>query len=77
MLRSGSADYSTPLLVIGPGTGLGVAALAPVGDDVKIIEGEGGHVSTRRVTQLKCTFFEPYSTALDMYPPRGLSVARG
>ena len=45
MLRSGTADYSTPLLVIGPGTGLGVAALAPVGDDVKIIEGEGGHVS--------------------------------
>ena len=45
ILRDGTADQTTPLLVIGPGTGLGVAALVPAGDDIQVIEGEGGHVS--------------------------------
>ncbi|NBP49231.1 MAG: hypothetical protein EBU63_07695 [Alphaproteobacteria bacterium] len=45
ILRRGKGDLSTPLLVIGPGTGLGVAALVPDGEEVQIIEGEGGHVS--------------------------------
>lgn len=45
ILRAGTADLATPLLVIGPGTGLGVAGLVPAGDDVQVIEGEGGHVS--------------------------------
>ncbi len=45
ILRDGTADQTTPLLVIGPGTGLGVAALVPAGDDIQMIEGEGGHVS--------------------------------
>jgi len=33
-----------PLLVIGPGTGLGVAALKPTSQGMMPIEGEGGHV---------------------------------
>jgi glucokinase len=45
ILRDGTADQTAPLLVIGPGTGLGVAALVPAGDDIQVIEGEGGHVS--------------------------------
>ena len=44
-LRKGKEDLATPIIVIGPGTGLGVAALVCVGSDVKVIEGEGGHVS--------------------------------
>jgi len=45
IIRAGTARPQTPLLVSGAGTGLGVAALVPVGDDVTVIEGEGGHVS--------------------------------
>jgi glucokinase len=45
LLRSGLAKPMTPLLVSGPGTGLGVAAVLPCGDWVAVIEGEGGHVS--------------------------------
>ena len=45
IIRAGTVRPQTPLLVSGPGTGLGVAALVPVGDDVTVIEGEGGHVS--------------------------------
>ena len=44
-IRHGTPRPKTPLLVSGPGTGLGVAAIMPVGDGVAVIEGEGGHVS--------------------------------
>lgn len=33
-----------PIAVLGPGTGLGVCSLVPVGAGRKVIEGEGGHV---------------------------------
>ena len=45
LIRAGVAQPQTPLLVSGPGTGLGVAALVPAGDHLTVIEGEGGHVS--------------------------------
>ena len=40
----GTEPTDAPLLVIGPGTGLGVSALVPAGDGYVPIEGEGGHV---------------------------------
>ena len=40
----GTGPVDAPLLVIGPGTGLGVSALVPAGDGYVPIEGEGGHV---------------------------------
>jgi glucokinase len=42
---SGSAVPQAPKLVLGPGTGLGVATLAPCGDGWQAIPGEGGHVT--------------------------------
>ncbi len=45
IIRHGTPRPQTPLLVSGPGTGLGVAAIMLVGDGVAVIEGEGGHVS--------------------------------
>ena len=50
-LRVGEADLTTPFIVIGPGTGLGVAALVPVNSDVRVVEGEGGHVTYAPRTQ--------------------------
>ena len=44
-LRGGEGNLGAPLLVIGPGTGLGVSALVPAGSDVRVVESEGGHVS--------------------------------
>jgi glucokinase len=44
-LRPGQAKLGAPLLVTGPGTGLGVAALVPMAGAPVVIEGEGGHVS--------------------------------
>ena len=44
-LRAGTADPSSPSLVIGPGTGLGVGAYVPAGKGAwAVISGEGGHV---------------------------------
>ena len=46
LLHAGTADVERPLLVVAPGTGLGVAALvrAP-GDRFAAVASEGGHVS--------------------------------
>jgi glucokinase len=43
-LQTGAALASAPRLVIGAGTGLGMATLLPVGDGFRIVPGEGGHV---------------------------------
>ena len=44
-ILSGEGNENAPLLVIGPGTGLGVSALIPSANGPIPIEGEGGHVS--------------------------------
>lgn len=44
VLKKGQGPLDAPLLVIGPGTGLGVAALKPTHQGMMPIEGEGGHV---------------------------------
>ena len=42
----GAPDPNGQKLILGPGTGLGVAGLAPAGEDAwKVMGGEGGHVS--------------------------------
>ena len=44
-IRPGVAEPDAPALVIGPGTGLGVAALMPLGGGSwRALPGEGGHV---------------------------------
>lgn len=45
-IGGGVADLSAPMLVLGPGTGLGVAASVPIAGGRRIeIAGEGGHVT--------------------------------
>lgn len=43
-LLEGAGPADAPLLVIGPGTGLGVSALIPADDGYIPLQGEGGHV---------------------------------
>ncbi|MFT7673854.1 MAG: glucokinase [Gammaproteobacteria bacterium] len=40
----GEPQTDSPIAVLGPGTGLGVCSLVPVGSGFRVIEGEGGHV---------------------------------
>ena len=42
---AGVPTPNAPLLIIGPGTGLGVSALLPTSAGMQPLEGEGGHVS--------------------------------
>jgi len=45
LVLDGVSHPEAPLLVIGPGTGLGVAALISIDQENYVIEGEGGHVT--------------------------------
>ena len=44
-LQSGEALTMAPRLVIGAGTGLGMAIVLPQGDQWRVLAGEGGHVA--------------------------------
>jgi len=51
MIQEGMAKPGAPILVIGPGTGLGVGGLVPYSNDEMIpIVGEGGHVTLSAIT---------------------------
>jgi glucokinase len=45
VLQTGRGDPAAARLVLGPGTGLGVAAWLPDGDGGRVIASEGGHVA--------------------------------
>jgi glucokinase len=42
-VKEGSAASEAPIAVVGPGTGMGCAALLPRGDGLAVVAGEGGH----------------------------------
>jgi glucokinase len=44
LILEGTSHADAPLLVIGPGTGLGVATLISTHNGYQVVEGEGGHV---------------------------------
>lgn len=44
-VKTGAGDERAPVLVIGPGTGLGQALIVPCGADRRIVATEGGHVA--------------------------------
>lgn len=44
-IGGGAPDPRAAAVVLGPGTGLGVSALVPAGQDWAVVEGEGGHAS--------------------------------
>lgn len=44
-IRSGTPQKDRPIIVTGPGTGLGVATLIPQNDDWIVVSGEGGYMA--------------------------------
>ena len=52
-LLDGRPDIAAPLLVIGPGTGLGGAALIPLPEGPRPIEGEGGNIRCAPQTDIQ------------------------
>jgi len=44
-IGGGAAVLAAPIAVIGPGTGLGVSGLIPVGSSYVALQGEGGHTA--------------------------------
>ena len=63
-ILDGVEDASAPLLVIGPGTGLGVSALIPVAQGPLPVEGEGGNIRFAPQTKPErdlCAFMEQHT----------------
>ena len=52
-IRAGRSDDSGPRLVLGPGTGMGMAMLIPIGDDLRVFPSEGGNVGFSPATHLE------------------------
>lgn len=52
-LLGGTPDNAAPLLVIGPGTGLGVSALIPLPEGPLPVEGEGGNIRFAPQTEIE------------------------
>ena len=54
-IGDGQAKDGAPVVVLGPGTGLGVAALVPAGEGWRVLATEGGHVSFAPNDELETT----------------------
>ncbi|MGI9260185.1 MAG: glucokinase [Gammaproteobacteria bacterium] len=51
-IGGGTAVEGAPRAVLGPGTGLGIAALIPAGDGWATVSGEGGHATIAATTDI-------------------------
>ena len=77
-LLEGKSQSDAPLLVIGPGTGLGVSALIPTASGLMPVEGEGGHVGLSPQSDAEIKLFEalaaelPFVSVEDVISGRGL-----
>ena len=58
VLHQGEAEPGAPILVIGPGTGLGVGVLIRSGNYWLPVPTEGGHVSFSPMTELEIKIFD-------------------
>jgi glucokinase len=63
-LQRGERDTDRPRLVIGAGTGLGVAYAVPVADRLRVVPGEGGHVGFAPLDREQVRLLEFYRPSL-------------
>lgn len=56
-LQPGEALAGAPRVIFGPGTGLGVATMFPVGQRWRIAGGEGGHVGLAPCSEIELEFW--------------------
>jgi glucokinase len=61
-MGAGTAQADAPALVIGPGTGLGVALLVPAGGRWVVVPGEGGHADLAPVDEEQARLWESLRT---------------
>ncbi|MBR9912250.1 MAG: glucokinase [Gammaproteobacteria bacterium] len=57
-IGGGAPVTGRPIAILGPGTGLGVCTLVPIGTGYKVIEGEGGHVDFAPTDAQEIAVFE-------------------
>ena len=78
LVLNGASRVDSPLLVVGAGTGLGVATLIPTNNGYQVIEGEGGHVCFSPRDELEVELYaylrktRPYVSAEEVISGPGL-----
>ena len=60
-INDGHAIPDAPIAVVGPGTGFGVAALVPQGDNWTVLPTEGGHITLSSKTKLQQSIIQALS----------------
>lgn len=63
VLIPGKIDYTKPVAVLGPGTGLGVSFILP-GDPLRIVPTEGGHTAFAPIDDLEAKILAYWSSRL-------------
>lgn len=61
-LGGGEARPHGPMAILGPGTGLGMCTLAPVGRSFMILDGEGGHIDFAPATDQEIAILNELKT---------------
>jgi glucokinase len=64
-IGGGAPEDGAPIGIIGPGTGLGVSALARSGENAMMIAGEGGHVTMSPATAQESAILDLMRTRFD------------
>ena len=57
-IRAGVPLPTAPIVVLGPGTGLGVCTVVPVAEGFQVLAGEGGHVDFGAIDAVDVQVFE-------------------
>ena len=57
-INPGNASLDRPIVVLGPGTGLGVCTVVPGANGYQVLSGEGGHVDFAPIDETDAKIFE-------------------
>lgn len=76
-VQPGEPDPAEPRVVLGVGTGLGVAYLVPHGDRTKVVPGESGHVGFAPETPEQAELWRALFTALGRVEVEDVVSGRG
>lgn len=76
IIRGGKFNYSQPVAVCGPGTGLGLALIVP-GDRVRVISTEGGHRAFAPTSDVEQSLYSHLRKSMDYVSWETVLCGRG